>query len=306
VWNGRPRDLKSFIPEIAVFKALLPELRRRRIGVGGWRHSEDLSADVAALLDAALREGVGRRYEPLALQRLHASSSADKASEVGLRRWGWKAPRNMLLLPLLLARYPEAQFVHVLRDPLDYAAHPDSFGQSASWLDLLCPFFGAERCAPCADGGQRSDACSHLDAALWANATAEALGWGRRLNARERQQRRPPRYLVVREDNDVVLAEEADIELELRRVRRFLYGAGAEGEGAEAALGRMRETVEKERTQSTSYQKWRAGEASFSKEQLRKMRIWLDETGETARKLCNYSYPSAFLVAEDGGGGAGL
>lgn len=36
-------------------------------------------------------------------------------------RWGWKDPRNTLLLPLWYRLFPNAQFVHIYRNPVDVA-----------------------------------------------------------------------------------------------------------------------------------------------------------------------------------------
>src|SRR5437660_9438286 len=37
------------------------------------------------------------------------------------KRWGWKAPRSIYLLPFLSAQFPQLKFIHVLRDGRDMA-----------------------------------------------------------------------------------------------------------------------------------------------------------------------------------------
>jgi hypothetical protein len=50
----------------------------------------------------------------------HLASAGPRVREPGIR-WGWKAPRTLLLLPFLHAQFPGMKFIHILRDGRDMA-----------------------------------------------------------------------------------------------------------------------------------------------------------------------------------------
>lgn len=50
----------------------------------------------------------------------HLVSAGSQVCEEG-SRWGWKAPRTLLLLPFLHAQFPAMKFIHILRDGRDMA-----------------------------------------------------------------------------------------------------------------------------------------------------------------------------------------
>ena len=50
----------------------------------------------------------------------HLASAGPRVREPGAR-WGWKAPRTLLLLPFLHAQFPGMKFIHILRDGRDMA-----------------------------------------------------------------------------------------------------------------------------------------------------------------------------------------
>jgi hypothetical protein len=50
----------------------------------------------------------------------HLASAGPQVREPGAR-WGWKAPRTLLLLPFLHAQFPGMKFIHILRDGRDMA-----------------------------------------------------------------------------------------------------------------------------------------------------------------------------------------
>jgi hypothetical protein len=49
----------------------------------------------------------------------------DRHPGEGLRRWGWKDPRNSLTLPYWLKLFPNARILHVRRDPTDISESLD-------------------------------------------------------------------------------------------------------------------------------------------------------------------------------------
>ncbi len=48
------------------------------------------------------------------------------ASKVAYPRWGWKAPPNIFLMPMLSRVFPEAKFIQIVRDGRDVALSPHS------------------------------------------------------------------------------------------------------------------------------------------------------------------------------------
>ena len=60
----------------------------------------------------------GPYFKPNALRYLDSVPFTHRAP----RRWGWKNPKVIYHLEVLFAAYPDAAFVHVVRNPLDLAA----------------------------------------------------------------------------------------------------------------------------------------------------------------------------------------
>lgn len=74
-----------------------------------------------------LSDFLGQRLSELQLQQMRRELCAIVAlleAELGESRpgrWGWKAPRNLLLLPLLDECVPNLRFIHLVRDGRDMA-----------------------------------------------------------------------------------------------------------------------------------------------------------------------------------------
>ena len=87
-----------------------------------------------------------REHLPLSeVQKRHMQEEFEEclrrhvAENIEGRRWGWKQPRSMLLLPFLDASLPRMRFVHVIRDGRDIAyAQNQSQPQMFGWA-LLGP-----------------------------------------------------------------------------------------------------------------------------------------------------------------------
>ena len=88
---------------------------------GGMFVGSDLNRSLDALDFAAFSDRwVGRELPPAAAAELRALV-ARQHEEAGGRRWGWKEPRSVYLLPFLAAELPGLRFLHVVRDGRDMA-----------------------------------------------------------------------------------------------------------------------------------------------------------------------------------------
>jgi hypothetical protein len=74
------------------------------------RHGGSMSKSDSARMDADFQSAL-ERHCPVNLQ-------SD-------RRWGWKAPRSIYLLPFLHRQLPAVKFIHVLRDGRDMVLSPN-------------------------------------------------------------------------------------------------------------------------------------------------------------------------------------
>jgi hypothetical protein len=91
-------------------------------------------------------------------------------------RWGWKNPRSMYVLPLIHARFPQMNFVHVLRDGRDMALS-DNRNQLRKHYEALF-------------GEPASEHDNRAALRLWAATNAAVADWGERVLG--------PRYLRLR------------------------------------------------------------------------------------------------------------
>ena len=129
-----------------------------------------------------------------------------RGAPAGTRRWGWKNPRGMFVLPAIHDLFPGMRFVHLVRDGRDMALS-DNWNQPRKHHAAL---FGGP---PPAEGDPEAAI------RMWAAANLGAADWGERtLGAR---------YLRVRFE-DLCAAPAAETE-------RLLAFAGLDGREREAA-----------------------------------------------------------------------
>jgi hypothetical protein len=195
---GTPRSGTSLIsrmfgshPEIAVpfesflYKTFLPRLPYYG-DLSTRRNRERLLRD---MLSVRLRAWIPRVDEQAARREIESNGRFDFAGVVagimnswckaqGKRRWGEKTPQHIFYADEILAGFPQAQFIHIVRDGRDVAV---------SWRNVL---FGPEH--------------SYASALRW----SEVLERGRRL----REELGPARYLEVRYE-DVIQDTEATLRL---------------------------------------------------------------------------------------------
>jgi hypothetical protein len=99
------------------------------IGSDGLNESED-PLYIADFYDRWLNEWVPRREvaatrRPQLLEDLRRTVTRHIAGLQGPRRWGWKEPRSMYLIPLLEQHFANLRFLHVVRDGRDMAFSPN-------------------------------------------------------------------------------------------------------------------------------------------------------------------------------------
>jgi hypothetical protein len=137
----------------------------------------------------------------------------------GSRRWGWKEPRSIFLLPFLHAQFPRMQFLHVVRDGRDMAYSGNQNQLNKHGHCLLGP-------------DEDSLARPIRTALLWTRINLMAADYGERVlrNA----------YLRIRYEDLC-----ADSRPSIDRILRFVGGGGnpdllAEEVRPPASLGRWR------------------------------------------------------------------
>jgi hypothetical protein len=75
------------------------------------------------------RYGFPKRYWDERLATFYGGAMADYATRRGKQRWADKDPSNTLLLPFVDRLFPDAQYIHLLRDGHDVvASHRDRWG----------------------------------------------------------------------------------------------------------------------------------------------------------------------------------
>lgn len=118
-------------------------------------------------LDAATIVGV--------LDDLRHAIAAHTAPLDTTKRWGWKNPRSMYLLPVIAALYPDLHFIHVLRDGRDMALSENQNQRDKHYA-------AAFRTA--------NPGTAAASARLWAEANIAVADWGERCLG--------PRYIRLR------------------------------------------------------------------------------------------------------------
>jgi hypothetical protein len=126
----------------------------------------DAAAEMASWghdADGAMRGSAGFRI---------AAEAIDRAAPAP-GWWGWKEPNSHLVLPELIAAFPDLRYVHVLRHPLDMA-----FSRNVNQLVTWGPSFGIKA------ESDRKVARANSQLAWWLASTAMALATGRSLGRR--------------------------------------------------------------------------------------------------------------------------
>lgn len=91
---------------------------------------------------------------------------------VGSQVWGWKEPNSHVVLPELLATFPDLRYVHVVRDPLDMA-----FSANTTQLRLWGPLHGVE--VP-----REPDQIPNAQLAWWLESTRRVLDMAKQMESR--------------------------------------------------------------------------------------------------------------------------
>lgn len=156
----------------------------------------------------------------------HRKTGARNEPADAADRWGWKAPRTMLMLPFLHAQFPQLKFIHVIRDGRDVAFSKNQ-NQARKHGCMLLSNWRERWLAPLA---VRS-------ATVWARANLRAAEYAeRRLGADQ--------YMVVRFED--LCADPRDV---AARILNFLGGDATDRANAIAeaeveppsSMGRWRE-----------------------------------------------------------------
>lgn len=157
-----PRPSAEIVEALRVLEAIMTgeELDRERIGL-----LAEAAADMAAWGhdDRKARKGGGAF-------RLPASALKAKPPDSGW--WGWKEPHSHVVLPELVATFPDLRYVHVLRHPLDMA-----FSTNTTDMRLWGPSFGVE---PAGEG----IAAANAQLRWWVRSAEMAAESGRELGER--------------------------------------------------------------------------------------------------------------------------
>jgi hypothetical protein len=163
----------------------------------------DLPSDLAARITAMLRAAADRHCPPASRQR----------------RWGFKNPRHLFLLPLLERVFPGFCFVHVLRDGRDMVLS-DNQNQPRMYSGSLF--------------GRSGELIPEASAVFWATANLQAAAYGARVLG--------PRYIRVRLE-DLCAAPEHAYGL-ARALGLDEEQVGSDIFRAPASLGRWRSSAE--------------------------------------------------------------
>ncbi len=108
-------------------------------------------------LDAATATGV--------MDDLRQAIAAHTARLDTSRRWGWKNPRSMYLLPVIAALYPDLHFIHVLRDGRDMALSDNQNQRDKHYASAF---------------GVPNPGTAAASARLWGEANLAVADWGER------------------------------------------------------------------------------------------------------------------------------
>lgn len=125
-----------FLPELFKFEKSSAGLAMQRSKIIDWLLSHRRLADFK--LDPAWMRATLSSIEPFTTHQIACALFGEYARREGKVRWGDKTPRHRSFLPQLQSLFPEAKFIHVLRDGRDTAlsAWRAKFGPK-SWADAV-------------------------------------------------------------------------------------------------------------------------------------------------------------------------
>lgn len=125
-----------FLPELLEFEKSSGNLASQRSKVIDWLLSHRRLADFK--LDPAWMRFALSSLEPFTTRQIACTLFGEYVRREGKVRWGDKTPRHRSFLPQLQTLFPEAKFIHVLRDGRDTAlsAWRAKFGPK-SWVDAV-------------------------------------------------------------------------------------------------------------------------------------------------------------------------
>jgi hypothetical protein len=158
-----PRPSTEIIEALDVMERLMTG---RPLDRAQLRILADAAADMASWghdADGAMRGSAGFRI----------AADAIDSTPPAPGWWGWKEPNSHLVLPELVAAFPDLRYVHVLRHPLDMA-----FAANVNQLVTWGPSFGIRA------ESDREVARANSQLAWWLASTAMALETGRNLGRR--------------------------------------------------------------------------------------------------------------------------
>lgn len=138
-------------------------------------------------------------------------------------RWGWKAPRTMLVFPAICARFPDLHVIHVVRDGRDMA-----YSRNQGQLDAVGHVVLAEEMSAMPRAVR--------SAAMWSRMNLAAARYGRRIIG--------DRHLVIRYE-DLCGDPRRTVELTLRHAELelpdYLIDQAATSIRASDSVGRWRD-----------------------------------------------------------------
>lgn len=144
-----------FIPDLARIERWAGSLDGHRDRIADWLIADPRLADFG--LDPAWLRGTVRTLHPLTTASVTRAIFDEYAARHGRERWGDKTPRYRNFVPELYRVFPEARFVHVVRDGRDSAqsvlkagmsSRRNLIGASYLWRDSVSAAWRGRRAVP--------------------------------------------------------------------------------------------------------------------------------------------------------------
>ena len=147
-------------------KPFLRKWPERYLGDSGWVHAMLAGKEEVSPPEGAMMSDLDEAIE-------NGRAGISRASA----RWGWKAPRTMLVLPAIHARFPNLVAIHVVRDGRDMA-----YSQNQGQLEAVGHVVLGEE--------MKAEPLAVRSAAMWSQMNLAAALYGERLLG--------DRHLVIR------------------------------------------------------------------------------------------------------------